>query len=1120
MRRFLFSLYFRILGLALVCWSPFAFAGVEQITKTEFRKLAEELAPKVNLFQEVWKEDPQAVFYGGTSRDYLYWLKGKFRQTNSRTAADRIVAELRALPIIDVREFVIGESDIDVIANSTPNIDPEKFGVRKIDGLHPEIFDPASALGKNELDQGFIPVEKIRIARKGISSGRSFGDGVGEIYDGVLSVHFSKPDKFAKTYYAERGENHPILLALRYLRLQGINYFQTYGPDLPKGEALFEGFEQKSQRQVAEVIEKSLDGKELLPYLKQERFVTWINSTIKKSFTSYTNPTAVNELLKAFKVDKLAVTYSPAIGPTNQYVFRKHRDQVAISKAYAEFGINPDEVVLNASDAFPDGYLYHGTKSEVAFKGILYQGVIQSEDGSSGAGLYGVAEKDKKFSENWGGKKNLIRFPVTKKATIADFFGIDILKYPYAPEAYVVKNAGVLGVAEGVYRQIEPFPRLLKRAKDLTALEDVKQLIEDNFLNAREAGAIIDASSLKGEDVLRSIKNYRVNDSEKKKLWTMAVIASKKWGATEQVFDLFKNHNDFKYSLIEDAFPQYDKNVFSKRLREILDLDPRLHVKAIEQFGSDPVLSKTPVYRRLIKDGITTISDQLLGDMTMAHNELIPLFEVLASKEDNRAQLWAIMESAPESQFRGKWIIGKILEYLLPAREAIEHKKLVKKIVELCFENLSLEMLLEGTIAKKEWAKDKQLVKLFFEKIDAIKGKHDRDLARELVVSILFTKDHFKELSDTYLIQWLKNADSSMIEAVVEFILPKINIKENKELIYLMLKNKGIGSTRFIELFLARKEHSVNEEFLKAYIVKNGMSFEIAESILSLPHWTSNSEKLLSILEYGFTTSSLDKFYKKEILKKFVAIPAIRDNLQFFELALVHTSAPEDFLVSMFSQGDWRPSRIMMEKMATDEYLSRVALSSLLKRAPDTHGELMDAFLESIVKNRSNQNLPSRLFSDANFYSYALQSFSEWSKHAKFTDALLKYASPIGLSFIAEHSADWRNNSLLVNFILSQKTGKKSILRGILLEPNLLDSDVNLFVEILKESKFGSAEFTALSEKLKANKLFLQNRKLFDIMGYSLPVGTKALSLEFLEKLKNYGSTLNCMVEFKQIGEK
>ena len=491
-----------------------AFAGVEQLSEEEFRQLAGDLAPKVNLFHEVWKQEPEATFYGGTTRDYLYWLKGKFLSANNPEVAREIAQDLRALPNIDVREFIIGDSDVDVVAKSLPIVKAEHFGIRKFDSISADIFNPETELGKNELWQGHAPAEKIQLTNTGIFQAAELGDGLHEIYSGKLSVHFADPEKFAQTKYAKAGENHPILLALRYLRLQAINYYKTYGSGYPSPQNLLNGLDPQSKEDVERVIAVALRGKELKPFLEKDRFRSWMNGTIQKSFRSYSNPTAALEYMKMFGVDRLARIYGEAkIEPLYQYVFSRFPNTERVHENLIEFDVNPEKFYEKPTAHFKDGFFYHGTKQEAYFRSMIFQGVLPSTNGSAGAGLYGVPTTYKYFAETWGGDKSrLLKFPIIPEAKIVDItrgagakvwktfqkkkrgdlekfaeeFGIDIIRYPYeATNAYVVKNSDVLGRARGVYRQLMPFSRLFEQVKDMSAKELI-EVLDLNQLNFDE----------------------------------------------------------------------------------------------------------------------------------------------------------------------------------------------------------------------------------------------------------------------------------------------------------------------------------------------------------------------------------------------------------------------------------------------------------------------------------------------------------------------------------------------------------------------------------------------------------------------------------------------------------
>ena len=526
----------------LLLFPALVFAGLEQLSEDEFRELAAVLAPKVNLFQKVWEQDKEAVFYGGTTRDYLYWLKGKFRDANSHADAEKIIHELKSLPLIDVRSFIIGDSDVDIIAKKRPAVNVAEFGVHKLDAISADIFDPQTVMGKNEIWQGHIPAEKIRLMRKGLFQDPELGDGVHEIYKGKLTVHFSDPERFSQTKYAQAGENHPILLALRFLRLQAINYYQTHGAGVPHKQLLQAAMDPVSSARVKEIIQQSLQSHDLDAYLEKNRFRSWINGTIQKSFRSYTNPTAALELMKEFGVDQLSGVYGEKlIESVYQYVFSEYRDLEKIKDRLKEFQVDEARFFENINDHFPDGRIYHGTKTEAAFRSILFQGVLPSSAGSAGRGLYGVNSENKKHAEEWGeSPERLLSLPIRTHARIVDIskegegkrvwdkysqkfgtgkveefaraFGIDILKYPYHFEAYVVENSDVLGRAQGVNRQLLPLQELLAKAALLQNADELLKLLDVNQLTSKEISIVLHQSPIPAEKLLAAMDEFAGRD--------------------------------------------------------------------------------------------------------------------------------------------------------------------------------------------------------------------------------------------------------------------------------------------------------------------------------------------------------------------------------------------------------------------------------------------------------------------------------------------------------------------------------------------------------------------------------------------------------------------------------
>ncbi len=508
----------------------------ELMTSREFTQIANELAPKVNLFRDAWAKDPEAKFFGGTSRDYLYWLKGELRKAGSKEELAATVARLKALPFIDVREFIVGESDVDILSQKNGiGLDHRDYGVKKIDFIDGTRLDPKSESGKTEREQGFIPVEKIVIARQGIVPPVDFGDGAHEIFTGKLTVNFATRAVFDKTHYAQIGMNHPSLLALRYLRGLAMNYYYEHGKGVPDTDKLFD-IDPKSADALQRTIAESLSDPKLAELLKSDKFAHKLNETVHKGFRSYTNPSAALALFKHFGADNLVAAHSQ-IEPINQYLFAQYRDESAIANRFSEYGVSLDSVLTDGKKLFPDGKLYHGTKREEAFRGILLQGVLQSEGGSGGKGLYGVAKPQIAFAENWGGAKDrVIAFPVKPTAKIVDitqgpgqalyeefrkrnrganedsfaeYFGFDIVKYPYNTEAFVVKNSDALGRPRGHTREILTLGELLVRAGQTVDRAGFDSLYDSMKLNAltNDEGTLLMAQTPYLKELAKSIKD-------------------------------------------------------------------------------------------------------------------------------------------------------------------------------------------------------------------------------------------------------------------------------------------------------------------------------------------------------------------------------------------------------------------------------------------------------------------------------------------------------------------------------------------------------------------------------------------------------------------------------------
>jgi len=506
----------KILFLLLAIWIGslvpigFNFAAESDVslTEQELRSLARELAPKVNLFAAVWAIDPEAEFYAGTTRDFTYWILKQIRGAKNKTELSEKIKVLKSREVIDIREIVGGESDIDVMTKSTNTLADMRgidWGVKKLDLIDFERTNKDSMMGRSEVDQGFIPVEKLRLSKSaGLNLPDHFGNGVDELLSGRLSIHFSDPTVFWRTHYALEETNHPVLLAIRYIRILAQDYFNRYGQSYPNLKELLNTVSPEVQKQIESLFHSALADEKFQGFIKNGQGNKWLNASLLKSFRSYTNPTAAYLLLKHFKFDEVVAAYSDLISPINQFLFLEHRDWNAIRKKYKDYAVLEFELLTPVRERFPDFKIYHGAGSLSMFRGILFQGVLPSEGGSAGAGLYGVSKENIQFAIDWSRAKSkredlVVELTLDPRARImnissgkglelytrwlahrpvrqapddphSDFareFGIDILEYPYSPQAFVVKNSGVIRSTQGHQLRLKSLHEIVTEAKAL-----------------------------------------------------------------------------------------------------------------------------------------------------------------------------------------------------------------------------------------------------------------------------------------------------------------------------------------------------------------------------------------------------------------------------------------------------------------------------------------------------------------------------------------------------------------------------------------------------------------------------------------------------------------------------
>jgi len=489
------------------------------LTEEQLRELAKDLAPKVNLFRAVWAIDPKAELVAGTSRDFLYWIMRQFRGLESDRAVLKKMKELRAISTIDVKDFVSAESDCDIISSydEVMKIEPGKYGLRKIDTILPDRFKPKTKVGKSEVDQGYIPLEKMRLSQNGINEPDHFGNPVAEIISGKLSVNFSPDKVFWQTHYALMGMNHPVLLAVRYVRLLAQDYFNRYGDEKPNEQLLESRLESEIELAIKKIFHDAMSDSRFAALLDSERGSRFLNGSLLKSFRNYTNPDASLYFFKKLGFQELQAHYHDKIEPLNQFLFKQHRDEELVKQNWQLAKLDEEKMLLNVQDIFTGLKFLHGTRSEAAFRAIILQGILPSRMGQYGPGLYGVPTPLEGVASNYaGGRDTIIEFDIDPKTRVmneklavtletkwrqetgrkslrgtqgegrasdefCEAFGIDILWVPGSQA--IVKNSAVLSKARGKYRSIKSTRMLLEEINSVSDIPSLIKAISDVMMN-------------------------------------------------------------------------------------------------------------------------------------------------------------------------------------------------------------------------------------------------------------------------------------------------------------------------------------------------------------------------------------------------------------------------------------------------------------------------------------------------------------------------------------------------------------------------------------------------------------------------------------------------------------
>lgn len=311
------------------------------ISLDEFKTACVTSSSRVDLFQAIWKKDTKAKLYGGTSRDFAWYVRGKLSGARSAEDARERLEALAQNPI-PIGEVVVGESDVDVVSQTDfSDLELESAILTRIEAIPPETFKAGSRDYAREKAQGYLPVEKILLGKRGVDSpeGLEYGDGLREIYDARPTLVFNPA--IVETDYYQARTNHPILLVLRYARQVAITYYRLHGKRHPSEKALRTILDPSSVAAVSQIVDDlAAEPAALDAFLANPLFKKRLARQLKKAFRSYTNPTAAKMVLERFGVEALLVHYGKRIPPYHTLLYTKYRNDADLERHRAQLGLD------------------------------------------------------------------------------------------------------------------------------------------------------------------------------------------------------------------------------------------------------------------------------------------------------------------------------------------------------------------------------------------------------------------------------------------------------------------------------------------------------------------------------------------------------------------------------------------------------------------------------------------------------------------------------------------------------------------------------------------------------------------------------------------------------------
>ena len=263
-----------LMSVCLMPRSVWGEAWQKWMSPEAFEQFSIRASRRVELFQQVWRVDPTAKIFGGTVRDFLWFLRRELASARSASESSATVTRLSGRTI-EAQEFIPALSDVDVISSEAmTSVLTDNGHISRIETQPPSRFVPGGQGYEDELTQGSVPIEKLLLGADGFADpeGLSYRAGLAEIYAAKPSVRFDAR-VVATDRYRNHG-NHPVLLVLRYLRQVARAVAALHGNTFIENSVVLSALDLGSASSCQQVVSELLRRPEQLnPFLANPHFL-------------------------------------------------------------------------------------------------------------------------------------------------------------------------------------------------------------------------------------------------------------------------------------------------------------------------------------------------------------------------------------------------------------------------------------------------------------------------------------------------------------------------------------------------------------------------------------------------------------------------------------------------------------------------------------------------------------------------------------------------------------------------------------------------------------------------------------------------------------------------------